>query len=65
MDQDRAEATSRQSGTIVGLALLSLGVHVAVNALGGYGWFRDELYYVACSGTSPRGTWTSRRCRSS
>ena len=49
MDQDRAEATSRQSGTIVGLALLSLGVHVAVNALGGYGWFRDELYYVACS----------------
>lgn len=31
------------------MALLSLGVHVAVNALGGYGYFRDELYYIACS----------------
>ncbi len=35
--------------TIVAMALLSLGVHVAVNALGGYGYFRDELYYIACS----------------
>lgn len=49
MDQGRTESTPRYTATIVGLALLSLGVHVAVNALGGYGWFRDELYYIACS----------------
>src|SRR5262245_28080302 len=30
-------------------ALLSLPVHLAVNALGRYGYFRDELYYIACS----------------
>ncbi|MFI5371824.1 MAG: ArnT family glycosyltransferase [Candidatus Eisenbacteria bacterium] len=34
---------------MVAMALLSLGVHLAVNALGGYGYFRDELYYIACS----------------
>ncbi len=35
--------------TIAILALLSLGVHLAANAFGGYGYFRDELYYIACS----------------
>ncbi|MFI5168372.1 MAG: ArnT family glycosyltransferase [Thermoanaerobaculales bacterium] len=49
MDQGRAEATPRHTGTVVALALLALGVHMAVNALGGYGYFRDELYYIACS----------------
>jgi len=34
---------------VVGLALLAAGVHLLANASGGYGWFRDELYYVACS----------------
>lgn len=49
MGPDAAKTTARHTGTIVGLALLSMGVHVAVNALGGYGYFRDELYYLACS----------------
>ncbi len=49
VDPGRAGGTPRQTWTIVGLALLSLCVHVAVNALGGYGYFRDELYYIACS----------------
>ena len=49
VEPGRVEATPRHTGTIVGLALLALGVHVAVNVLGGYGWFRDELYYIACS----------------
>ena len=49
MDRERPRATASNTGTIVGLALLAAGVHIAVNALGGYGWFRDELYYVACS----------------
>ncbi len=31
------------------LSLLKLGLHLAVNATGGYGLFRDELYYIACS----------------
>jgi hypothetical protein len=44
-----AAAVSRQTGAIVALALLSLGVHLAANAFGGYGYFRDELYYIACS----------------
>ena len=44
-----AAAGARQMGTIIALALLSLGVHLAANALGGYGYFRDELYYIACS----------------
>src|SRR5690348_14261389 len=29
------------------LAALKLAVHLAT--LSGYGWFRDELYYVTCS----------------
>jgi len=35
--------------TILVMAALSLAVHLVVNALGGYGYFRDELYYIACS----------------
>ncbi len=31
------------------MGLLSFGMHLLVNALGGYGYFRDELYYLACS----------------
>lgn len=34
---------------ILTIALLSLVVHLIVNARGGYGIFRDELYYIACS----------------
>ena len=31
------------------MAALAFAVHVAANAFGGYGYFRDELYYIACS----------------
>ena len=31
------------------MGLLSFGVHLIANAAGGYGYFRDELYYIACS----------------
>jgi hypothetical protein len=49
VDSGRADATPRLAGTIIAMAFLSLGVHLAVNAFGGYGYFRDELYYIACS----------------
>jgi hypothetical protein len=31
------------------LALTKLIIHLAVNFSGGYGYFRDEFYYIACS----------------
>jgi hypothetical protein len=31
------------------MAVLAFAVHIVVNVLGGYGYFRDELYYIACS----------------
>lgn len=34
---------------ILGLALATLAFHLLVNAFGGYGIFRDEYYYIACS----------------
>lgn len=34
---------------LLALALAALGVHLLANALSAYGYFRDELYYVACS----------------
>ncbi len=37
-------------GICLGFALLQLAVHFAVNWRGGYGYFRDEFYYLACSG---------------
>ena len=36
-------------GVIAGLALVKLALHLTTNALGGYGIFRDELYYLACT----------------
>ena len=34
---------------LVGLVLLKLALHLVANTLGNYGYFRDELYYIACS----------------
>ena len=31
------------------MAVLAFAMHIAANTLGGYGYFRDELYYIACS----------------
>jgi len=49
MDGEAASERSRLLLTIGIMSLLSAGVHLLVNAFGGYGWFRDELYYIACS----------------
>jgi len=46
----RSEPTkSSSSNWPLSIACVSLLVHVIVNATGGYGIFRDELYYIACS----------------
>ncbi len=34
---------------ILGFAAAALAFHLLVNAFGGYGIFRDEFYYIACS----------------
>src|SRR5262245_41798816 len=40
---------SRDLATIIALGVFSLALHLVVNALGHFGYFRDELYYLACS----------------
>jgi len=34
---------------LLSLAIIGVLAHVIVNAAGAYGYFRDELYYIACS----------------
>lgn len=34
---------------ILGFSLVELVLHLYTNAFAGYGYFRDELYYIACS----------------
>lgn len=38
-----------QNKLLLGLAFVKFLVHLVVNMMGGYGYFRDELYYIACS----------------
>lgn len=39
----------RNHPIIVIFACVKLALHFVANALGGYGYFRDEFYYIACS----------------
>ncbi len=45
------QSPSPYAGTwvLVVFALLKFAIHAVVNYNGGYGYFRDELYYLACS----------------
>jgi hypothetical protein len=49
MEELTTRAKNPVRGTILLMAVLALALHVLANALAGYGYFRDELYYVACS----------------
>jgi hypothetical protein len=40
---------SSNTSFLLFFALLKLAIHFIVNLKGGYGYFRDELYYLACS----------------
>ncbi|MGB5392368.1 MAG: glycosyltransferase family 39 protein [Thermoanaerobaculia bacterium] len=46
---DQPMALKACLGLIAGLALVKLAIHLITNILGGYGIFRDELYYLACT----------------
>jgi len=48
-ESDHLSPPKNDLGLIFGLALAALAFHLAVNAFGGYGIFRDEFYYIACS----------------
>lgn len=43
------ESLLSSTGILIYLALFTLLLHFYTNAIGGYGYFRDELYYIACS----------------
>jgi hypothetical protein len=43
------EALTSGPGIVMMIALAHLGLHLWTNAFGGYGYFRDELYYLACA----------------
>jgi hypothetical protein len=42
---------------ILYLALFKLCIHFTTNVYCGYGYIRDELYYIACSNHLARGIW--------
>lgn len=46
---EHGDAEAKPNATIAVLCFLPLVLHLAVNLLGGYGYFRDELYYIACA----------------
>ena len=46
MDEPSSRVTLKFIGA---LAFVKLAIHLVTNAFGGYGIFRDELYYIACS----------------
>jgi 4-amino-4-deoxy-L-arabinose transferase-like glycosyltransferase len=48
-EADPSSADGTNIGLMLGMALAALSAHLAVNAFGGYGIFRDEFYYIACS----------------
>ena len=51
-DSDRGrpgEPAAGETILVLGFALGALAFHLLVNAFGGYGIFRDEFYYIACS----------------
>lgn len=49
--EDEVQRTSffDRHGLLLAFAFLKLSLHLVVNIFGGYGYIRDELYYIACS----------------
>ncbi len=50
MNESLPDAMARRSTQIIlAFAAAEVLLHLFTNAFGGYGYFRDELYYIACS----------------
>jgi Dolichyl-phosphate-mannose-protein mannosyltransferase len=50
MEQSTDESISRKLiYLIIGFSVVEFLLHLYTNAFAGYGYFRDELYYIACS----------------
>jgi hypothetical protein len=47
--QTLRETLTSGPGIVMMIALVRLGLHLWTNTFGGYGYFRDELYYLACA----------------
>ncbi len=47
--EDKNNFSRKSLYLISGFALMELLLHLYTNAFAGYGYFRDELYYIACS----------------
>jgi len=51
MDEDKKRMGGLKSGLLflAAFASVKLAIHLVTNAVGGFGIFRDELYYLACA----------------
>src|SRR5438128_1380990 len=49
LKQDYMKFTSTEKIIVATFALACFALHFFVNLTGAYGFFRDELYYIACS----------------
>ena len=49
LEADHPSTKNNDIGLILGPAFIALAFHLAANGFGGYGIFRDEFYYIACS----------------
>lgn len=47
--KEKKDKIEKESVILFVLALVKLIIHLSVNAFAGYGIFRDEFYYLACS----------------
>ncbi|MGA9363400.1 MAG: hypothetical protein WBW16_03435 [Bacteroidota bacterium] len=46
---ERLKHSLAENSVAAGVALITLCVYLVTNAFGGYGYFRDEFYYIACT----------------
>ncbi|MCL5020844.1 MAG: hypothetical protein M1339_04100, partial [Bacteroidetes bacterium] len=46
---DLSNSSRRSTYIILAFAAIPVLLHLYTNIFAGYGYFRDELYYIACS----------------
>ena len=55
MKRTELDSNRKIQTILLTMAALKLTIHVLANTLGGYGIFRDELYYLACAARPAMG----------